>query len=188
MWRISPLLDSLCILSTRVVICSSNPKGIIKVSQSFQGINSTHFRLCWEAPCSPNPTHHALSPHVSLACVQSRGSEKEESREHPYHRLGISFHPRCCSRMGPWAFGYGTGDCCGVTSPAGPHTLPHTCGINISFNNDDDTQMCLLCQLPGLAFCLPLISPPRVRAGLLSHGPDAHRPAGPGWAKGADLI
>lgn len=137
-------------------------------------------------PLLPQPHSSCSEP----ACLPGLCSEQGfwEGREHPYHRLGTSFHPRCCSRMGPWAFGYGTGDCCGVTSPAGPHTLPHTCGINISFNNDDDTQMCLLCQLPGLAFCLPLISPPRVRAGLLSHGPDAHRPAGPGWAKGADLI
>lgn len=186
MWPISPLLDSLCILSTRVVICSSNPKGIIKVSQSFQGINSTRFRLCWEVPCSPSPIQHALSPHVSLACVQSRGSGKKESIPttgwgHPSIHVLLQD-----GALGLWLWDRGLlwRD---VTSWA-TNTLPHTCGINISFNNDADTQMCLLCQLPGLAFCLPLISPPRVRAALLSHGPDAHRPAGPGWAKGADLI
>lgn len=42
-----------------------------------------------------------------------------------------------------------------------PHThAAH--GVN-SFSNDDDAQVCLLCQLPGQAHCLPLMAPPGER-------------------------
>lgn len=52
--------------------------------------NLSCFRPCWEAPGSCSPKHHALTPHASLACVQSRvpawedfswtrGPEKEDS-------------------------------------------------------------------------------------------------------------
>lgn len=81
MWLIFPLLNSFCILSVIAAICSSNPKGIIKVSQSFLGISHASDRA-----------GRALAPTAPfiMCCVQSRprgpggfswtrGSGKEES-------------------------------------------------------------------------------------------------------------
>ena len=52
-----------------------------------------------------------------------------------------------------------------MASPDGLLALapPHT-ARSISFSNND-AQMCLLCQLPGQAYNLALMAPPKVRAG-----------------------
>lgn len=84
------------------------------------------------------------------------------------NRLGTSLHPHCHSRMGPsgpLAVGRGMlwhGVTCLLPCWAfSPHThAAH--GVN-SFSNDYDAQVCLLCQLPGQAHCLPLMAPPGER-------------------------
>lgn len=84
------------------------------------------------------------------------------------YQLGTSLHPHCHSRMGPsgpLAVGRGLlwhGVTCLLPCWAfSPHT--HTAhGVN-NFGNDDDAQVCLLCQLPGHVHCLPLMAPPGER-------------------------
>lgn len=71
----------------RAMICSSDQREYPSLLV-FPG-DLTCFRPCWEAPGSHGPNHPGLTPHASLACVQSsplakkgfswtRGAGKEE--------------------------------------------------------------------------------------------------------------
>lgn len=46
----------------------------------------------------------------------------------------------------------------GVPSWAASPSPPTLTAHGISFSNDDDAHMCLLCQLPGQAYNLPLMA------------------------------
>lgn len=83
------------------------------------------------------------------------------------YQLGMSLQPHCHSRMapsGPLAVGRGLlrhGVTCLLPRWAfspDTHAAP---GVN-RFSNDGDA-VCLLCQLPGQAHCLPLMAPPGER-------------------------
>lgn len=98
-----------------------------------------------------------------VAQEASPGLGVQERKKVSYHQLGdispSTFLPQDeVLGLRLWVRG---SLCHGVTSWAvSPSPPTHTARGDISFSNDDDAQTCLLCQLPGQAYYLPLTAPP----------------------------